>query len=200
MNRKISVSSSVRKTPNTATITIAVLEPTAAITLNAIDLNSGKYLWKVPLGNYPELAAKGKLDFADIDVNEETGTVTLRATVAPNQPAVDLSWSGSGGCSATGKVASSTPSMPRPAQGFGKSRLAMPRMWPGTGASGPAKWSATRACCLAAASLMTMASCSPRPGLETLSPSTRPMAARSGKRGPAGRCAVPRRSAMARSM
>jgi glucose dehydrogenase len=28
-------------------------------TLNAIDLNSGKYLWKVPLGEYPELAAKG---------------------------------------------------------------------------------------------------------------------------------------------
>lgn len=28
-------------------------------TLNAIDLNTGKYLWKTPLGNYPELAAKG---------------------------------------------------------------------------------------------------------------------------------------------
>ena len=28
-------------------------------TLNAIDLNTGKYLWKVPLGEYPELAAKG---------------------------------------------------------------------------------------------------------------------------------------------
>ena len=28
-------------------------------TLNAIDLNSGKYLWKIPLGEYPELAAKG---------------------------------------------------------------------------------------------------------------------------------------------
>ncbi len=28
-------------------------------TLNAIDLNTGKYLWKVPLGDYPELAAKG---------------------------------------------------------------------------------------------------------------------------------------------
>ena len=28
-------------------------------TLNAIDLNSGKYLWKIPLGNYPELVAKG---------------------------------------------------------------------------------------------------------------------------------------------
>ena len=31
-------------------------------TLNAIDLNTGKYLWKVPLGNYPELAAKGMSD------------------------------------------------------------------------------------------------------------------------------------------
>lgn len=28
-------------------------------TLNAIDLNTGKYLWKIPLGTYPELAAKG---------------------------------------------------------------------------------------------------------------------------------------------
>ena len=31
-------------------------------TLNAIDLNTGEYLWKVPLGNYPELAAKGLPD------------------------------------------------------------------------------------------------------------------------------------------
>ena len=28
-------------------------------TLNAIDLNTGEYLWRVPLGEYPELAAKG---------------------------------------------------------------------------------------------------------------------------------------------
>src|SRR5271170_1698107 len=28
-------------------------------TLNAIDLNTGKYLWKINLGEYPELAAKG---------------------------------------------------------------------------------------------------------------------------------------------
>jgi mono/diheme cytochrome c family protein len=31
-------------------------------TLNAIDLNTGRYLWKVPLGEYPELAAKGLKD------------------------------------------------------------------------------------------------------------------------------------------
>jgi len=31
-------------------------------TLNAIDLNTGKYLWKVPLGDYPALAAKGLAD------------------------------------------------------------------------------------------------------------------------------------------
>jgi len=28
-------------------------------TLNAIDLNTGEYLWKIPLGEYPELAAHG---------------------------------------------------------------------------------------------------------------------------------------------
>ncbi len=28
-------------------------------TLNAIDLNTGKYLWKIPFGEYPELAARG---------------------------------------------------------------------------------------------------------------------------------------------
>jgi glucose dehydrogenase len=28
-------------------------------TLNAIDLKTGKYLWKIPLGEYPELVAKG---------------------------------------------------------------------------------------------------------------------------------------------
>ena len=27
-------------------------------TLNAIDLNTGRYLWKIPLGEYPALAAK----------------------------------------------------------------------------------------------------------------------------------------------
>jgi quinoprotein glucose dehydrogenase len=31
-------------------------------TLNAIDLNSGEYLWKIPFGEYPELAAAGLRD------------------------------------------------------------------------------------------------------------------------------------------
>ena len=31
-------------------------------TLNALDLKTGKYLWQVPLGQYPELAAKGMPD------------------------------------------------------------------------------------------------------------------------------------------
>ena len=28
-------------------------------TLSAINLNTGKYLWKIPLGEYPELTAQG---------------------------------------------------------------------------------------------------------------------------------------------
>ncbi|WP_117301549.1 pyrroloquinoline quinone-dependent dehydrogenase [Paracidobacterium acidisoli] len=31
-------------------------------TLSAIDMNTGKYLWKIPFGEYPELAAKGMAD------------------------------------------------------------------------------------------------------------------------------------------
>jgi quinoprotein glucose dehydrogenase len=31
-------------------------------TLNAIDLNTGKYVWKIPFGEYPELVAKGMKD------------------------------------------------------------------------------------------------------------------------------------------
>ena len=27
--------------------------------MSAVDLNSGKYLWRIPLGEYPELAARG---------------------------------------------------------------------------------------------------------------------------------------------
>jgi quinoprotein glucose dehydrogenase len=31
-------------------------------TFSAIDMNTGKYLWKIPFGTYPELAAKGMMD------------------------------------------------------------------------------------------------------------------------------------------
>lgn len=31
-------------------------------TLNAIDLNTGRYLWKIPFGQYPKLVAEGKPD------------------------------------------------------------------------------------------------------------------------------------------
>ena len=40
-------------------------------TLNAIDLNTGRYLWKIPLGEYPELAASG---------NGETGSENYGGT------------------------------------------------------------------------------------------------------------------------
>ena len=36
----------------------AILPPWG--TLNAIDLNTGEYVWKIPFGEYPELAAKGQ--------------------------------------------------------------------------------------------------------------------------------------------
>ena len=42
-------------------------------TLNAIDLGSGQILWKVPLGEYPELAAKGI---------HNTGTMNFGGAVA----------------------------------------------------------------------------------------------------------------------
>jgi glucose dehydrogenase len=38
----------------------AVLPPWG--TLNAINLNTGEYAWKIPLGQYPDLAAKGQKD------------------------------------------------------------------------------------------------------------------------------------------
>ena len=38
----------------------AVLPPWG--TLNAINLNTGEYAWKIPLGQYPELAAKGLIN------------------------------------------------------------------------------------------------------------------------------------------
>src|SRR5436309_10702743 len=38
----------------------AVLPPRG--TLNAINLNTGEYAWKIPLGEYPELTAEGIKD------------------------------------------------------------------------------------------------------------------------------------------
>jgi quinoprotein glucose dehydrogenase len=45
-------------------------------TLSAVDLNTGKYLWKVPLGEYPELAARGLKDTG----SENYGGPILTAT------------------------------------------------------------------------------------------------------------------------
>ena len=54
-------------------------------TLNAIDLNTGKYLWKVPLGEYPELAAKGIKDTGSENyggpIVTAGGVVVIAATV-----------------------------------------------------------------------------------------------------------------------
>lgn len=36
-------------------------------TLSAIDMNTGNYLWKIPLGNYPELAANGLNDTGTVN-------------------------------------------------------------------------------------------------------------------------------------
>lgn len=54
-------------------------------TLNAIDLNTGKYLWKIPLGYYPELAAKGQADTGSENYGgplvTATGVLFIGATV-----------------------------------------------------------------------------------------------------------------------
>ncbi len=52
------------RTPSPATGSFSITDGYPAIappwgTLNAIDLKTGKYLWKIPFGEYPELAAKG---------------------------------------------------------------------------------------------------------------------------------------------
>jgi glucose dehydrogenase len=73
-------------------------------TLNAIDLNTGKYLWKVPLGNYPELRAKGLADTGTENyggpVATAGGIVFIAATIydhtlrAFNSSSGKLLWSG----------------------------------------------------------------------------------------------------------
>jgi quinoprotein glucose dehydrogenase len=54
-------------------------------TLNAIDLNTGRYLWKVPLGQYPELAEQGMSDTGSENyggpVVTASGIVFIAATI-----------------------------------------------------------------------------------------------------------------------
>lgn len=54
-------------------------------TLNAIDLNTGRYLWKVPLGEYPELVAQGMKETGSENyggpVVTASGLVFIGATV-----------------------------------------------------------------------------------------------------------------------
>jgi quinoprotein glucose dehydrogenase len=54
-------------------------------TLSAIDMNTGKYLWKIPLGAYPELAAKGLTDTGTLNyggpVVTAGGVLFIAATV-----------------------------------------------------------------------------------------------------------------------
>jgi glucose dehydrogenase len=58
-------------------------------TLNAIDLNTGKFLWKIPLGQYPELAAKGLVDTGSENyggpVVTASGVLFIGATVFDNK-------------------------------------------------------------------------------------------------------------------
>jgi quinoprotein glucose dehydrogenase len=58
-------------------------------TLNAIDLNTGKYLWKIPFGQYPELAAKGMADTGSENyggpVLTASGILFIGATVYDNK-------------------------------------------------------------------------------------------------------------------
>lgn len=54
-------------------------------TLSAINLNTGKYLWKVPFGQYPELVAEGKPDTGSVSyggpIVTAGGLVIIAATV-----------------------------------------------------------------------------------------------------------------------
>jgi quinoprotein glucose dehydrogenase len=58
-------------------------------TLNAIDLNTGKYLWKIPFGYYPDLAAKGMANTGSESyggpVVTATGLLFIGATIYDRQ-------------------------------------------------------------------------------------------------------------------
>lgn len=58
-------------------------------TLNAIDLNTGTYLWKIPLGSYPELAANGLSNTGSENyggpVLTASGVLFLAATIYDHQ-------------------------------------------------------------------------------------------------------------------
>jgi quinoprotein glucose dehydrogenase len=58
-------------------------------TLNAIDMNTGKYLWKIPLGQYPELVAKGLPDTGSENfggpIVTAGGLVFIGATIYDNK-------------------------------------------------------------------------------------------------------------------
>ncbi len=58
-------------------------------TLNAVDLNTGKYLWKIPLGEYPALAAKGMTNTGSENyggpVVTASGLLFIGATVYDNK-------------------------------------------------------------------------------------------------------------------
>jgi glucose dehydrogenase len=73
-------------------------------TLSAIDLNTGRYLWKIPLGQYPELAARGMKDTGSENyggpIVTAGGLVVIGATIydrkirAFNSETGELLWEG----------------------------------------------------------------------------------------------------------
>ncbi|MEO6804176.1 MAG: PQQ-binding-like beta-propeller repeat protein [Granulicella sp.] len=74
-------------------------------TLTAVDLNTGKFLWNIPFGEYPELAAKGLKDYGSENygagVVTGSGILIIASAVAdPHFKVYDTK---------TGKLISSTP-------------------------------------------------------------------------------------------
>ena len=55
-------------------------------TLNAIDMNTGKYLWKIPFGEYPELAAKGMHDTGSQNYAEDRSLLRVACSLSNPQP------------------------------------------------------------------------------------------------------------------